>query len=77
MPFSSKLIFCFSLYLVYFLFVVLEEGCTEDFVLPDLNKHIENALLPEERPAQIFVLDKKPIRGFKTDRKYLKERYIL
>lgn len=60
-----------------YLFVVLEEGCAEDAVLPELNKYIENALLPEEHPAQIFVLDKKPIRGFKTDRKYLKERYKL
>lgn len=60
-----------------YLFVVLEEGCTEDSILPELNKHIENALLPEERPAQIFVLDKKPIRGFKTDRKSLKECYKL
>lgn len=59
------------------LFVVLEEGCTENAVLPELNEHIENALLPEERPAQIFVLDKKPIRGFKTDRRYLKEKYNL
>lgn len=60
-----------------YLFVVLETGCTEDAVLPELKKHIENALLPEERPAQIFMLDKKPIRGFKTDRKYLKEKYVL
>ena len=59
-----------------YLFVVLEEGCTEDSVLPELNKHIENALLPEERPTQVFVLDKKPIRGFKTDRKYLKEQFV-
>lgn len=60
-----------------YLFVVLEEGYKADAVLPELNKHIENTLLPEERPAQIIVLDKKPIRGFKTDRKYLKETYIL
>lgn len=60
-----------------YLFVVLEEDCAEATVIPELEKHIKNALLPEERPARIFVIDKKPIRGFKTDRKYLKERYSL
>lgn len=60
-----------------YLFLVLEEGYTEDKILPELNQYIDNVLLPEERPTQIFALDKKPIRGFKTDRKYLKERYSL
>lgn len=60
-----------------YLFVVLEDGCAEDAVLSELNEYIENTLLPEERPEKVFVLDKKPIRGFKTDRRYLKEKYIL
>lgn len=60
-----------------YLFVVLEEGYSQERVIPELQKHIEAVLLPEERPFQIFVLDKKPIRGFKTDRRYLKEKYGL
>lgn len=59
------------------LFIVLEEGYSEESVLPELRKHIDATLLPEEKPASIVVLDKKPIRGFKTDRKYLKEKYGL
>lgn len=59
------------------LFVVLEEGYSEEMAMQELHKHIEVTLLPEERPEKIIVLDKKPIRGFKTDRKYLKEHYQL
>ena len=60
-----------------YLFVVLEEGYSKETVLPELRKHIDATLLPEEKPASIIVLDTKPIRGFKTDRKYLKEKYVL
>ncbi len=60
-----------------YLFIVLESGCEEMVAMPSIQKHIENVLLPEEHPAKVFVLDKKPIRGFKTDRKFLKETYCL
>lgn len=59
-----------------YLFVVPEAGYSEKTVKLELDKHIKNILLPEESPAQVFVLDKKPIRGFKTDRKYLKEQFV-
>ena len=56
-----------------YLFVVLEDNCSEKTVLPELDKHIDAILHPEEKPARVIVLDKKPIRGFKTDRMYLKK----
>lgn len=59
------------------LFVVLEEGFKEDTTLPELQQYIDAALLPEEKPARMIMLDKKPIRGFKTDRMFLKGKYVL
>lgn len=58
------------------LFIVLEEGWTEEAAMPDIRRHLEAVLLPEEKPERIIVLDEKPIRGFKTDRIYLKETYL-
>lgn len=60
-----------------YLYVVLEKWCKEENAIPEIQKHIDTVLLPEERPSKIVVLENKPIRGFKTDRKYLKETYPL
>lgn len=57
------------------LFIVLENGYEETDVLPELWMYIDRVLLPEEKPERIIVLEKLPIRGFKTDRRYLKEAY--
>lgn len=34
-------------------------------------------LMPEERPIKTFVIDEKPIKRFKTDILFLKEKYNL
>lgn len=60
-----------------YLFVILEDNVDETKLMEELKIHIEQVLSEEERPADIFVIDKKPISRFKTDRKYLQDTYGL
>ena len=60
-----------------YLFVVLEEEQNKDELIAGLQEYIKSALAPEEQPKDIFVIDKKPISRFKTDRRYLQNKYNL
>lgn len=60
-----------------YLFVVFEKAYKEKEVMSELKAYIDTMLTIEERPAKIFVIEGKPIRGFKTDRLSLKEEYNL
>ncbi len=59
------------------LFIIPENNQDIQSLLNNLNKLIKKELLPEEFPAKIFVIDKKPIKHFKTDIRFLQERYNL
>lgn len=60
-----------------YLFIVLEDKNNKEQVLNQLQSFIENNLLPEEKPKEIFVIDKKPVSRFKTDRRALQTAYGL
>ena len=60
-----------------YLFIILENKNNEKQVLNQLQAFINNNLLPEEQPKEIFVIDKKPISHFKTDRRFLQMTYEL
>lgn len=60
-----------------YLFIILEENVDKAKLMQELKEHIEKVLPMEERPADIFVIDKKPVSHFKTDRKYLRDTYGL
>lgn len=60
-----------------YLFVVLEKGQDDSDIICRLKKYIKNTLSAEEQPRDIFVIDKKPINRFKTDRRYLQNEYNL
>ncbi len=62
-------------YEVPYLFVVPEKGVSIDKLTIELNNLIEKELKPEERPKELILLDKKPIKGFKTDRMLLKKKF--
>ncbi|MBQ7133015.1 MAG: acyl--CoA ligase [Ruminococcus sp.] len=64
-------------YEVPYLFVVLENNKNKEEVLCGLKAHIEDTFEPEEQPKDIFVIDKKPVSRFKTDRKSLQKAYNL
>ncbi len=58
-----------------YLFIIPEDNQDILNVLNNLNEMISANLLPEEVPTQIFVIDKKPIKHFKTDIRSLQEKY--
>lgn len=60
-----------------YLFVIPEKEQDEDELIACLCEHIKIVLAPEEQPKEIFVIDKKPISHFKTDRKFLQKEYNL
>ena len=60
-----------------YLFVIKEPEYSIEELRPKIKYVIENKLLPEEKPVEIFFIDKKPISKFKTDRKWLQEEYNL
>ena len=64
-------------YEVPYLFVVLENKQNEEMIINGLKEYIKTGLTKEEQPRDIFVIDKKPISHFKTDRKYLQKEYNL
>ncbi len=64
-------------YEVPYLFVVLENKQSEEMTINGLREYIKTALAEEERPKDVFVIDKKPISHFKTDRKFLQKEYDL
>lgn len=64
-------------YDVPYLFVVLEKGQNKDELIAGLQEYIKSVLAPEEQPQDIFVIDKKPISHFKTDRRFLQKEYGL
>ena len=64
-------------YEVPYLFVVRESNKNKGDVLCGLKAHIKDTVAPEEQPKDIFVIDKKPVSRFKTDRKSLQKEYNL
>lgn len=61
-----------------YLFVVLDKEQSDiDTLLRELDEYMLNTLLPEELPVKTYVIDKKPISHFKTDRRYLQMKYDL
>lgn len=60
-----------------YLFVVPEKEQNKDDLICELKQYIKNILNPEEQPKEIYVINKKPISRFKTDRKYLQRKYNL
>ena len=63
-------------FILVILFVVLEKCYEEEIAIAEIKKYIDIVLSPEERPLEIIPIKDKPIRGFKTDRKLLKEMCI-
>ena len=63
-------------YEIPFLFIVLENKNNEESLISELNNYIKKLPI-EEQPKEIFIIDKKPISHFKTDRKYLQKEYNL
>ena len=59
-----------------YLFVVLENKQNEEMLICELNNYIKTMPI-EEQPKKIFVIDKKPISRFKTDRNSLQKTYNL
>lgn len=60
-----------------YLFIVLENKNDKEQVMNQLQSFIESNLLPEEQPKEVFVIDKKPVSHFKTDRRALQTTYGL
>jgi len=58
-------------------FLVLEEKNNRAAFLDGLKDYINEKLSPEERPNDIFVIDKKSISHFKTDKRFLQQKYGL
>ncbi len=63
-------------YEIPYLFIVLEKKQNEETLICELNNYIKTMPI-EEQPKKIFVIDKKPISHFKTDRKFLQKEYDL
>ena len=64
-------------YEVPYLFVVPEKEQNKEELICELKEYIKIILNTEEQPKEIFVINKKPISRFKTDRKYLQRKYNL
>jgi len=64
-------------YEVPYLFVVLENNQNQEMLVEELREFIYSSLPTEEQPKEIFVIDKKPMSRFKTDRKFLQKQYNL
>ena len=60
-----------------YLFVVLEEAQGEADVICRLKEYIKTTLPEEEQPKDIFVINKKPMSRFKTDRRWLQKEFNL
>ena len=60
-----------------YLFVVLENGQEEADIMCKLKEYITTTLPAEEQPKDIFVIDKKPMSRFKTDRRWLQKEFNL
>lgn len=60
-----------------YLFLVGEKDVSQKELLSRVKKFILKEFLEEEWPEKIFVIDKRPIHNFKTDRKLLQIEYGL
>lgn len=60
-----------------YLFIIPEKGVNTAKLLTEINQFIDEKLLIEEKPENIYFIDKKPISKFKTDRKILQKEYHL
>ena len=60
-----------------YLFVVLENGQEEADIMCKMKEYITTTLSEEEQPKDIFVIDKKPMSRFKTDRRWLQKEFNL
>ncbi len=63
-------------YEVPYLFVVLENKQDEATLMIELKNHIKTMPI-EEQPKDVYVIAKKPMSRFKTDRKFLQKEYNL
>lgn len=61
-------------YEVPYLFIVPEQKQEQERLIVELDQYLDEILFPEEKPKDIFVIDKKPISHFKTDRRLLQDR---
>ena len=64
-------------YQVPFLFVVPEKDSNQEKLNSEIRQIIDTQLLEEEKPKDIFFLEEKPIKAFKTDKKILQKKYNL
>lgn len=62
---------------VLYLFIVPEKDFDREIVMANINSFVEQSLLKEECPKEIYFIDEKPISKFKTDRKTLQNKYKL
>lgn len=62
---------------VPYLFIVPEKDISISKLLTNIKFLIDKELQKEEKPKEIFLIDKKPIKKFKTDRKSLQKKYKL
>lgn len=62
---------------VSYLFVVPEKDIATDELLTRIKTLIDSELSPEQKPREVFVIDKKPISKFKVDRIALQKQYDL
>ncbi len=60
-----------------YLFIVPEKGISESELLEKVNGFIDTKLPPEQKPKEVFIIDKKPISRFKVDRRALQQKYNL
>lgn len=58
-----------------YLFITIDKDTNKNRVLDQLRSFIKTNLLPEEKPTKIYIIDKKPINHFKTDKTMLKKKY--
>lgn len=62
---------------VPYLFIVPEKNTEKNVVLKNINSFCDKELLQEEKPVDIYFIDQKPIRKFKTDKIGLQKEYEL
>ena len=62
---------------VPYLFIIPEKNISVVELLSRVNSLIDEELLSEQKPKDIFVIDEKPIDKFKVDRKILQKNTIL
>ena len=60
-----------------YLFIVPYSMLDTEALISGLKAHIAAVLSEEEQPKEIYIIDRKPINHFKTDRRFLQKEYNL